>query len=469
MRNTTKQDSEVDPDVIREVSDGVSAIGMEITDISADTSVLSGVLQHQVELCEELSTSIRTLGKHNASITSSINDARERAVNTSAEIYQSQQTVDQSVKKISQFAQDVLQIEGQLGGIAKALGALNNITEGIEDITRRTHLLSLNAAIECARAGQAGVSFAVVANEMKQLARQVEEANQQISKSLEGLTGQVSTLAKQCKSSAEQAVGVQEDSNLIRGIIERVGQSVELIRGKSEEISGGSQTIESETASIEAHIGGFQKGIQQSAQALDSTAKRVQTLIGTSENLLQLAASSGARTSDCEMVELVREGAAKLQAMMEGCLEKGEITLSDLFDDKYEPISGTNPQQVRTRYLALTDRYFPEIQEPIAMASPLIVFCAAIDRNGYIPTHNVKFSKPQGNDPVWNAANSRNRRIFGDHVGLASGRNTKPFLIQLYRRDMGGGESVMMKDLSVPIMIKGKHWGNLRMGYKVER
>ena len=68
---------------------------------------------------------------------------------------------------------------------------------------------------------------------------------------------------------------------------------------------------------------------------------------------------------------------------------------------------------------------------------------------------------------MWNTANCRNRRIFDDRVGLAAGRNTKPFLLQLYRRDMGGGKSVMMKDLSVPITVRGRHWGGFRMGYRL--
>jgi methyl-accepting chemotaxis protein len=95
------------------------------------------------------------------------------------------------------------------------------------------------------------------------------------------------------------------------------------------------------------------------------------------------------------------------------------------------------------------------------------VFCAAVDRNGYLPTHNLKFSKQQGSDPVWNNANCRNRRIFNDPVGLRSGANRESFVIQLYRRDMGGGQFIMMKDVSAPIWIKNRHWGGFRMGYKV--
>ena len=58
---------------------------------------------------------------------------------------------------------------------------------------------------------------------------------------------------------------------------------------------------------------------------------------------------------------------------------------------------------------------------------PAVVFSAAVDRNGYLPVHNRKYSEPQGKDPVWNNAHSRNRRIFDDMTGLMAGRNTQAF------------------------------------------
>ncbi|HGG65476.1 MAG TPA: hypothetical protein ENK34_12975, partial [Rhodobacteraceae bacterium] len=70
-----------------------------------------------------------------------------------------------------------------------------------------------------------------------------------------------------------------------------------------------------------------------------------------------------------------------------------------------------------------------------------------------------------GNDPVWNMANCRNRRIFDDKVGLKAGNNKQPFLLQVYRRDMGGGEFVTMKDVSAPILVGGQLWGGLRLAY----
>jgi methyl-accepting chemotaxis protein len=83
-----------------------------------------------------------------------------------------------------------------------------------------------------------------------------------------------------------------------------------------------------------------------------------------------------------------------------------------------------------------------------------------------LPTHNPNYRKPQGSDPVWNSANCRNRRIFKDRAVEKVAANTKPFLLQTYRRDMGGGNFVLMKDLSSPILIQGRHWGAFRMGYR---
>lgn len=87
-------------------------------------------------------------------------------------------------------------------------------------------------------------------------------------------------------------------------------------------------------------------------------------------------------------------------------------------------------------------------------------------RNGSLPTPDLVRSKPQSGDPVWNAANCRNHRIFGDRTGLSAGRNVKPFPLQTYRRDMGGGNFVLMKDVSAPLTVKGGRWGGFRVGFK---
>jgi methyl-accepting chemotaxis protein len=153
--------------------------------------------------------------------------------------------------------------------------------------------------------------------------------------------------------------------------------------------------------------------------------------------------------------------------LLNEALSKGSIRESDLFDESYGPMAGTNPQQHTSRFCALADRLFPEVQERMLTLSPKVVFCIAVDRNGYVAAHNRQYSQPQrAGDIAWNTANSRYRRIFNDRTGLASGRNQRPFLLQTYRRDMGGGKFVVMKEAAAPIQAAGRHWGGLRLAYQ---
>ena len=165
--------------------------------------------------------------------------------------------------------------------------------------------------------------------------------------------------------------------------------------------------------------------------------------------------------------EIVIARAAMIASLFEQATASGALSESDLFDVNYAPIPGTNPQQYRTRALDFLEANLPAIQEPILALDSAVVFSAAVDRNGYLPVHNKKYSAPQGDDPVWNNAHSRNRRIFDDMTGLLAGRNTEEFLSQTYPRDLGGGNIELIKDISAPIFVRGKHWGGLRMGAKI--
>jgi methyl-accepting chemotaxis protein len=55
---------------------------------------------------------------------------------------------------------------------------------------------------------------------------------------------------------------------------------------------------------------------------------------------------------------------------------------------------------------------------------------------------------------------------FDDRTGLAAGRNRRPFLLQTYWRDMGSGHFIAAKEADAPIVVRGRHWGGLRLAYK---
>ncbi|MEM9632875.1 MAG: methyl-accepting chemotaxis protein [Pseudomonadota bacterium] len=175
-------------------------------------------------------------------------------------------------------------------------------------------------------------------------------------------------------------------------------------------------------------------------------------------------------SSHAQEVECAQNAAVKVAEAMERLLSEGRLSQDDLFDTDYQPLAETNPQQVSTRALGELERILPEIQEDVLANCQFqgMTFCATVDRNGYLPVHNLIYSKPQRpDDPAWNTANCRNKRIFDDRAGLSAARNTRPFLIQSYARDMGGGNIVWMKEVDAPIIVQGRHWGGLRTAYKL--
>jgi methyl-accepting chemotaxis protein len=169
-----------------------------------------------------------------------------------------------------------------------------------------------------------------------------------------------------------------------------------------------------------------------------------------------------------EFVTRAMEAGAALTKIFEDGIASGAISIDDMFDEDYVEISGSNPVQHRTGILDWADRALPPFQEAFLQKDPRMVFCAMIDRNGYLPVHNKIYSHPQRpGDVAWNTANSRNRRIFNDSAGLAAGRNVRSYLIQSYARDMGNGKTIMMREIDVPIRVRGRHWGGFRTAYKL--
>ncbi|HKS21134.1 MAG TPA: methyl-accepting chemotaxis protein [Bradyrhizobium sp.] len=169
-----------------------------------------------------------------------------------------------------------------------------------------------------------------------------------------------------------------------------------------------------------------------------------------------------------EFVTRAMDAGVALTKIFEAGIASGAISVEDMFDENYVEIPGSNPVQHRTKILDWADRALPPFQDAFLAKDPRMAFCTMIDRNGYLPVHNKIYSRPQRpGDVAFNTANSRNRRIFNDDAGLAAGRNQCAYLVQTYVRDMGNGQNVIMREIDVPIRVRGRHWGGFRTAYKL--
>ena len=165
---------------------------------------------------------------------------------------------------------------------------------------------------------------------------------------------------------------------------------------------------------------------------------------------------------DLQVKEMANNCRDEVVKEIEKLLAANKLNLSQLFDTFYVPIPNTNPQKFHTQYDKLTDESIRIILDKYADMDKRILFAVAVDVNGYVPTHNSRYSKPLTDNADYNRDNNRTKQLFDDRTGLAAAKNTNPYLLQKYSRDTG--EEIY--DLSVPIFIAGKHWGAIRIGYK---
>ncbi|MDB2407020.1 methyl-accepting chemotaxis protein [Jannaschia sp.] len=336
----------------------------------------------------------------------------------------------------------------------------------IARIARQVNILAVNASIEAARAGDAGRGFAIVAEAINELSRKTAQAAGGVSESIESLdewTRAMRDDAERYASDFEAGIaGADETSRVVHVIAEEMTRA----RTSIADVEGSMKALDIDNQHAQPiydAIGATARAVRSEVGAARTHATR---MMDTCETLLQHAVEREDDGPDHRFIAYMSDTAKRVGDAMEAGLTGGQISQRDLFTFDYRPIPGSDPVQHETPFARFTDRTVQGILEDALAFDPAVTFCAICDLNGYIPTHNLKFSHRPGGDPAWNAAHCRNRRIFSDRAGRAAGANRAPFLLQVYRRDMGAEGFVMMKDISVPITIAGRHWGGLRMGYR---
>ena len=453
--------------LVDQLANRIGGLGVELADVAGNLQEVAGRVANQSERFGHLQKTAETMVSANhgiAGASQAVQTATTSAVN---EITQSRAVVETAVQHIAELIEAVGRIEHRLGAVGTALAQVAKVSGSIEAIAKQTNLLALNATIEAARAGAAGRGFAVVASEVKTLAEATRQATHLIGDTVRDLDGQVRGLIGESGDASLRAKNAGEGAQQIQGIIVRVQDGFTAV---GREIDGVAKAATSNLAHCDMvidELANLAKGVDLSSTDLRSADERVAKLLDLSEGLIELIASSGVETSDAPLIRVVIETAQRISAAFESAVERGDIRLEQLMDENYREIPGTDPKQSLTDYVEFTDRILPSIQDPIQKIDPRIVFCVAWARGGYLPTHNPNYRLPQGKDPVWNNANCRNRRLFNDRAVKKVAANTKPFLLQTYRRDMGGGNFVLMKDVSSPIRVRGRHWGAFRMGFRL--
>src|SRR5216684_8103060 len=452
--------------LVDQLANKIGGLGVELADVAGNVQEVASRVSAQSERFGHLQTTAKTMVSANHDIAGASRAVQSATSAAVADITQSRAVVETAVSHIAELIEAVGRIEDRLGEVSSSLAGVAKVSKAIEAIAKQTNLLALNATIEAARAGAAGKGFAIVAGEVKSLAEATRQATHLIGDTVRDLDGQGGTLIGESGDDSVRAKSAGEGAQQIQSIIARVQDGFTAVGQEIDGVAKAATSNLSHCDMVIGELGNLAKGVDLSSTDLKHADDRVAKLLDISEGLIELIADSGVETSDAPLIRVVIDTAKQISAAFETAIERGDISLDQLMDEQYREIPGTDPKQYLTDYVAFTDRILPPIQDPIQKTDPRIVFCVAWAKGGYLPTHNPNYRLAQGPDPVWNNANCRNRRLFNDRAVRKVAANTRPFLLHTYRRDMGGGNFVLMKDLSSPIRIRGRHWGAFRMGFR---
>ncbi|QLA82533.1 hypothetical protein EXV95_18960 [Acidovorax sp. JMULE5] len=361
------------------------------------------------------------------------------------------------------------ELRDEIDSAATEIHNLQHQTEKIEEVmrlissvARQTSLLSVNASIEAARAGDVGRGFAVVAGEVKKLAEQVNQSVQ----SIDGTVSQVlAAMASANKKMSNMLQGVHEADRDITQEASNVAQQVVHVESIQLAAIAISQSVQ-EVAQAALESGALVNRIGLLSQKIDAdseaAALEVALLSDRAESLQSMAVSVAIGDKLDAVIRRATRYHQQVVEKLEQLLARGV----DIFDLQYQDVPHTDPPKFRTSYDIEFARVMTPFYDHIVADIGILFYCNALDVNGYVPAHNGIYSQPVTGDYEHDLKHSRDKRKMVDAASQKAVKNhTDRYLLVTYLRDNGD----VVSDLSFPLYVGGKHWGAMRFGMDANR
>ncbi len=210
--------------------------------------------------------------------------AEDSSQSTTVGINRVEETMNMLNQQVEKSKKDAILVQ-QLAETAQKIGT---ITLTIEDIASQTNLLALNAAIEAARAGEAGKGFAVVADEVRALSSRTSKSTQEITK----MVMQVQADAKVANDAMQQSAAVMDQISVETGkmhsVLSEVTDKVREVNSQINQIATAAEEQSTATAEISTNMKGITDGSHRLAEQVELVDKNILATNSEVENLLKI-------------------------------------------------------------------------------------------------------------------------------------------------------------------------------------
>jgi methyl-accepting chemotaxis protein len=462
-------------DELRELAEGYNRFAAKMREIIGKVRTMSvSIAREAVQVKVGVERSAQD-ARRQGEMTQTVFEASTRSTAAIGEVSDNAREIDASTLRNLDIARESLDevrnIASKINAVSEKLQRFNHTVDDlsqrsesvkqiaslIREIADQTNLLALNAAIEAARAGEAGRGFAVVADEVRKLAERVNQATQEIVGNINGMLDLVG------ETRAENDV-INGDVEQTRDVVTRSAAQFEHMVGEFERTGGqltqiatGMESLTDTNAHVHANVTDIHRLSTEVAGQMDNCEKRTLDLTKSTEAVQELVSrfkiGSGAFDNLVNETRRFRDG---IQAE----LEQMAAARIDVFDRSYRPMPGTNPPKFKVSWGdEFTRRCQRALDDSLERARGA-AFAVAVNTDSYLSAHNTRFSKPLTGDPEKDLVGNRTCRKFERPPELRAARNTEPMLLQTYLRDTGE----VLCDIAMPIMVNGRHWGNVRIG-----
>ncbi|MDT3314583.1 methyl-accepting chemotaxis protein [Pseudomonas sp. rhizo66] len=251
---------------------GIEQLASSAQSLSAVTEQTNLEVSSQKEETEQVATAMNQMTATVHDVARNAEEAALAAQTADDKVESGQQVVRQSMARIEQLADSATSASSSIESLSAEIQNIGTVLGVIKSVAEQTNLLALNAAIEAARAGEQGRGFAVVADEVRALARRTQQSTEEIERLVSALRSAANSSVQQIQSSGELVKLAVSDALQTESALGSIAAAVSLIQQMNQQIAAAAEEQSSVAEEINRSVTSIRASADQSSIAMRGNA-----------------------------------------------------------------------------------------------------------------------------------------------------------------------------------------------------